>query len=348
MSADIEFKKGFASDNNSGVHPRILEAIEKANRGHFVAYGADPFTEAALGRFREAFGCSAEAYFVFTGTGANVLGLKAVCSSHESVLCSAVSHLNSDECGAPEHFVGVKLIPVRTEDGKLFPELLEPLLRGRGDGHHSQPRAVSVTQPTELGTVYGIDELSALSAFARRNGLLLHMDGARLANAAAHLGCGLKELTADAGVDVLSFGGTKNGMMIGEAVVFFDPGLARSFKYIRKQGMQLASKMRFISAQFEAYLRDGLWLENARHANAMASLLAEELGKIPGCAVTQKVQANGVFLSMPRRCVEELRKRFFFYVIDEEKPVVRLMTSFDTGEDEIRELCEALGNCVGR
>jgi threonine aldolase len=348
MNFKTHLVRGFASDNNSGIHPDILRAVEESNRGHYVAYGDDPFTESAVGRFREVFGGSVHVYFVFTGTGANVLGLKAICSSHESVLCTAVSHLNVDECGAPENFVGAKLLTVATEDGKLTPELLEPLLHGRGDEHHAQPRVVSVTQSTELGTVYTRSELAAIGEFSRRNDLLFHMDGARLANAAASLGCGLRELTADAGVDVLSFGGTKNGMMIGEAVVLFNPAFSRSFKYIRKQGMQLASKMRFISAQFEAYLRNGLWLENARHANAMARVLAVELEKVPGCTITQKVQANGVFISIPRECVDELRKRFFFYVIDDAGPVIRLMTSFDTGEEEIRDFVSALKTCVGR
>jgi threonine aldolase len=338
--------RGFASDNNSGVHPDILRAVEASNRGHFVAYGDDPYTKSAVARFREIFGESVHVYFVFTGTGANVLGLKAVCSSHESILCTNLSHLNTDECGAPENFIGAKLLSVETEDGKLAPERLEPLLGVRGNEHHSQPRVVSVTQSTELGTVYTLSELAAIGEFARRNDLLFHMDGARLANAAASLGCGLKELTADVGVDVLSFGGTKNGMMIGEAVVLFNPAYSRSFKFIRKQGMQLASKMRFISAQFEAYLRNGLWLANARHANAMARVLAAELEKVPGCTITQKVQANGVFLSIPRRCVDELRKRFFFYIIDEARPVIRLMTSFDTGEEEIRGFVSALRNCL--
>jgi threonine aldolase len=338
--------RGFASDNNSGIHPRILKAIDDANHGHFVAYGDDPFTKSALDRFKEVFGSSAHAYFVFTGTGANVLGLKAICSSHESVICTSVSHLNVDECGAPEHFIGVKLLAVATEDGKLSPQRLEPFLHARGNEHHSQPRVVSVTQPTELGTVYSLSELAAIGEFSRANELLFHMDGARLANAAASLGCGLRELTAGVGVDVLSFGGTKNGMMIGEAVVLFNPAYSLNFKFIRKQGMQLASKMRFISAQFSAYLGDGLWLQNARHANAMAALLASELKKVPGCAITQKVQANGVFLSVPRRCVDELRKRYFFYIIDEAGPVIRLMTSFDTGEEEIGDFVSALRNCV--
>jgi threonine aldolase len=340
--------RGFASDNNSGIHPDILRAVEQSNRGHYVAYGDDPFTESAVARFKDVFGGSVQVYFVFTGTGANVLGIKSMCSSHESVLCTAVSHLNVDECGAPENFVGAKLITVETGDGKLTPELLAPLLHGRGDEHHAQPRVVSVTQTTELGTVYTPSELAAIGEFSRRNDLLFHMDGARLANAAASLGCGFKELTSDIGVDVLSFGGTKNGMMIGEAVVIFNPALSRSFKYIRKQGMQLASKMRFISAQFEAYLRNGLWLANARHANAMAGVLAKEVAKVPGCAIAQKVQANGVFVSIPRECVDELRKRFFFYVIDETKPVIRLMTSFDTGEEEIGNFVSALRTCVGQ
>jgi threonine aldolase len=348
MNFETRFTRGFASDNNSGVHPAIFRAVEESNRGHFVAYGDDPFTESAIARFREVFGGSVQVYFVFTGTGANVLGLRAICSSYESVLCTGVSHLNVDECGAPENFVGAKLLTVQTDDGKLTPEQLEPLLHGSGDEHHSQPRVVSVTQATELGTVYTPSELTAIGEFARRNGLLFHMDGARLANAAAYLGCGLREITANAGVDVLSFGGTKNGMMIGEAVVLFNPAFSRSFKYIRKQGMQLASKMRFISAQFEAYLRNGLWLENARHANAMARRLAQELEKVPGCALTQRVEANGVFLSLPRECVDELRKRFFFYTIDEARPVIRLMTSFDTGEEEIRDFVAALRKSMGQ
>ena len=331
----MKLKRGFASDNNSGIHPDILQAIERANRGHCVGYGDDPFTESAAVRFREAFGEDVRVYFVFTGTGANVLGLRALCSPHQSILCSSCSHLNVDECGAPENFIGAKLLTVRTGDGKLNPRELEPFLRVKGDPHHSQPAVVSITQATELGTVYSRREIEALGAFARDNGLYLHMDGARIANAAASLGCGLRELTRDAGVDVLSMGGTKSGMMIGEAVVFFNPGLAGQFKYIRKQGMQLASKMRFISAQFEAFLNDDLWLKNARHANAMARRLAEGIREIPGCSITQKVEANAVFVIIPRQIEAELRNEYFFYTFDETGPVIRLMTSFDTDVTDI-------------
>ncbi|HEV2864059.1 MAG TPA: low specificity L-threonine aldolase [Pyrinomonadaceae bacterium] len=334
----MKTQRGFASDNNAGVHPRVMEALLAANRGHVVAYGADPFTAAAEARFREHFGEGARAFFVFGGTGANVLGLQAVTRPYHAVVCAATSHINVDECGAPEK--SCKLLPLANPDGKLTPALIEPLLSASGDQHRAQPRVVSVSQPTEVGTVYTLEELGELSEFAHARGMLLHVDGARLSNAAAHLGASLAEVTA--GVDVLSFGGTKNGMMYGEAVVFFDEGLARGFEYVRKQGAQLPSKMRFIAAQFDAMLSDGVWLENARHANRMARLLAGELEGVPRVRITQPVESNAVFACLPPRCVKRVREEFFFYVWDEAASEVRLMCSFDTTEEDVRRLTRAV------
>lgn len=329
--------RSFASDNNAGVHPQIMEAIAAANDGHVIAYGDDPYTVRAVKLFRNHLGRDAEVFFVFGGTGANVLGLKAGTESHHAIICAETAHINVDECGAPEKFTGCKLLSLTTPDGKIKVEQIKPLLHEVGFEHHVQPRVISVSQATEMGTVYTPRELKTLSNFAHDNGMLLHMDGARIANAAASLNLKLKEITRDAGVDILSFGGAKNGMMYGEAVVFFDKGLAKDFKYTRKQGTHLPSKMRFISAQFEALLADDLWRRNAAHANRMARLLAQELAKIPQITVTQKVEANGVFALVPKRYVPLLQKKYFFYVWNEETSEVRFMTSFDTTEDDIAD-----------
>ncbi|HEX8097117.1 MAG TPA: low specificity L-threonine aldolase [Pyrinomonadaceae bacterium] len=328
--------RGFASDNNAGVHPEILKAIEAANGGHTVAYGDDPYTAAAVQKFRGHFGEDVVVYFVFNGTGANVLGLQSVASSYQAVVCTEAAHINVDECGAPEKFTGCKLLTVPTEDGKLRAEQIEPLLHAVGNEHHVQPKVISVSQATEFGTVYTPEEIKALAEFAHANGMLLHMDGARIANAAAGLNVPLRDITADAGVDILSFGGAKNGMMYGEAVVFFDGKLGEDFKFIRKQGTQLASKMRFIAAQLDALLTDDLWLRNARHSNRMARLLAAELESIPRVRVTQKVEANAVFAVIPREHVPALQEEYFFYVWNEERSEVRLMASFDTTEEDIK------------
>ncbi len=327
--------KGFASDNNAGVHLRVMEAITAANKGHVLSYGDDEYTARARKRFAAVFGQEAEVYFVYNGTAANVLGIRAAAESYNSVICSDVAHINVDECGAPEKFTGCKLLPVPTNDGKLTVAGIKAHMHGFGNQHHTQPRVISVTQATEYGTVYTPEELHRIADYAHQNGMVLHMDGARLANAAAGLRTGLKELTGDAGVDVLSFGGTKNGLMFGEAVVFFNRELARNFIFIRKQGMQLASKMRFIAAQFEALLTDELWLSNARHANEMAQTLAAELGKIPGVKLTQKVEVNAVFAVIPMEAIPRLQEMYYFYVWDEGKSEVRLMTSFDTREEEV-------------
>jgi threonine aldolase len=337
-------RRGFASDNNAGVHPRVMEALRAANEGHVVAYGDDPFTERALAALRGHFGEGVEVFFVFGGTGANVLCLQAMTRPHHAVVCAETAHVYVDECGAPERFAGCKLLPLRTPDGKLRPAQVEPLLARAGDQHHVQPRVVSVSQPTELGTVYTTEELRELSDFARGRGLLLHLDGARLANAAAHLGGGLRE--AAAGADALSFGGTKNGMMYGEAVVFNRPELARDFKFLRKQGAQLASKMRFIAAQFAALLADDLWLANAAHANRMARLLASELGRLPRVRLTQAVESNAVFAVLPREHVAAIQEQFFFYVWNEETSEVRLMASFDTTEEDVRELVSVIQRSI--
>jgi threonine aldolase len=335
VSTKSKPSRSFASDNNAGVHPKIMEAIAAANDGHVIAYGDDPYTARAIKLFRNHLGKETEVFFVFGGTGANVLGLKAATASHHAIICAETAHINVDECGAPEKFTGCKLVSLKTPDGKIRVDQIKPLLHEVGFEHHVQPRVISVSQATEMGTVYTPRELKNLSSFAHDNGMLLHVDGARIANAAASLNVTLKEITRNAGVDILSFGGAKNGMMYGEAVVFFNKELAKDFKYTRKQGTHLPSKMRFISAQFEALLLNDLWRHNALHANRMAQLLAQELATIPQVALTQKVEANGVFALVPKRYVPLLQKKYFFYVWNEEISEIRLMTSFDTTEEDI-------------
>lgn len=338
----MRLSKSFASDNYSGAHPEILKAIQQANIGHAGAYGNDECTKRAVEKFKEHFGRNINVFFVYNGTGANVLGLKTVTESFNSIICAETAHLNADECGAPEKFTGCKLITVPTADGKISPEQIKKHLHGFGDQHHAQPEVISITQPTELGTVYSVKEIKELADLAHKNNLLLHVDGARLANAAAALNKTLKQTTADVGIDVLSFGGTKNGMMFGEAVVFFNKNLSKNFTFIRKQGMQLASKMRFISAQFEAMLSNDLWLKSAMHSNRMAKLLAQEVMKIPQIKITQKVEANGIFAMVPKKYIPILQKEYFFYVWDEETGEVRWMCSFDTTEEDIYRFVELL------
>ena len=337
-----DISRGFASDNNSGVHPDILQAISDANSGHCIAYGDDPHTKAAENLFKTTFGNGIEVFFVYNGTAANVLGLKSATRSFNSIICAETAHINVDECAAPEKFCGAKLLAVPTQDGKLRPGDIEKHLHGFGFEHHAQPRVISITQPTELGTLYTPDEISAVVDLARKYDLLVHMDGARIANAAVALGKDLKSCTRDLGIDILSFGGTKNGMMYGEAIVFFNPALSRHFKYIRKQGMQLNSKMRYVSAQFKAYLSNGLWKENARHANEMAALLKRGIDDIPAVQVTQKVETNGIFAVIPGDCIQDLQKEFFFYVWDEAASEVRWMTSFDTQLADIEAFLKLL------
>ncbi len=340
-------KRGFASDNNSGVHPDIFSAMAAVNEGHTIGYGDDVYTASAMKKMKEIFGEESDIYFVFIGTAANVLGLAAVTQSYNSVITAKTSHIHEDECGAPEKFTGCKLHALKTPDGKLSPEIVKQELYGFGFEHHSQPGVISITQATEMGTVYTVDEIRALSDLARNNNMYLHMDGARIANAAASLGLSFEKFTRDAGVDVLSFGGTKNGMMYGEAVIFFNKKLSENFKYIRKQGMQLASKMRFISAQFEEYLSNDLWLKNALHSNKMATLLAGKIKDISGVQITQKVEANGVFAIIPRKIIPILQKEYFFYVWNEDRSEVRWMCSFDTSEEEVNDFAVLLKKLAG-
>ena len=327
--------KGFASDNYSGIHPQILKALEEINVEHAAAYGGDAYTEQAVQQFKQLLGDSVEVFFTFNGTAANVLGLKALTQPHHAVICAETAHINVDECGAPERFTGCKLLTVPTLDGKLRAEDIDQFQSLVDFEHHVQPKVISISQTSELGTLYTPDEIRALADYAHSHNMYLQMDGARIANAAAALGMPIKDFTFDCGVDVLSFGGTKNGMMYGEAVVFADVSLCDNFKYIRKQGMQLASKMRYISAQFSAYLTDDLYLKTARHANAMGQLLVHKLSDIPQIRITQKSAANAVFAILPEAIIKPLQDEYFFYEWNEQTHEVRWMCSWDTTETEI-------------
>lgn len=329
--------KSFASDNYSGVHPEIMQALAAANQEHVSSYGNDEYTARAIAKFKFFFGDDIEVFFAYNGTGANVLGLSALTQSYHSVLCSELAHINVDESTAPEKFAGCKLVTLPSTDGKITVAQLEQKIQRVGDQHHPQAKVISISQSTEYGTIYTVDEIKALSAVAKKYKLYLHMDGSRIANAAVTLGQEFRAFTKDAGVDVLSFGGTKNGLMFGEAVVFFQPQLAENFQYIRKQGMQLNSKMRFISAQFEALLSNDLWRRNASHTNHMAQLLSNGLRQIPQIKVTQKVEGNGVFAVFPTKVIIPLQNEFPFYVWNDKTNEVRLMCSWDTKEEEINQ-----------
>ena len=337
--------RSFASDNNAGVHPSVMQAIADANRDHAVGYGDDPWTERAVAAIKEVFGPDggcAEPFLVFNGTGANTIALQAITRPFNSILCASTAHIYVDECGAPARMTGCQLTPIDTPDGKLTPALIEPHLHVLGVEHHPQPRAVYISQTTELGTVYTVDEIRALAGFVHSHGLRLHMDGARITNAAAASGCSLREMTVDAGVDVLSFGGTKNGMMAGEAVVAFSPEIARDIKYIRKQSAQLASKMRYLAAQWPPYLESGLWLSNARHANEMAARLAEVLSRVPGVRFTQKVESNQIFCILLPETLKRLREKYFFYMWNDAAGEARFVTYWDTTDDDIAEFAKTL------
>lgn len=328
-------KRGFASDNNAGVLPEVMDALSNANVGHTRGYGDDIYTDAAVTSFKKEFGDATEVYFVFNGTGANVVGLQAMIRPYEAVICAQTAHINVDECAAPEKFLGGKLIDLPTPDGKLTPELILPVLHGFGDQHHVQPKVVSITQSTEMGTIYSLEEIKTLCDFAHAHGLLVHMDGARISNAAAALDASLADVTVLAGVDLLSFGGTKNGLMFGEAILVFNPVLNEGLKFIRKQSAQLPSKMRFIAVQFQTLLNNEVWRKYALHANQMARLLASEAEKVPEVRITQKVDSNGVFAIIPKEWVAPLQKQSFFYVWDEAASEVRWMTSFDTSKEDV-------------
>ena len=326
-------RKSFGSDNHSGTHPDVMRAIIEANNGDAVAYGADPWTEHAVGELKRLTGAEGEVYLVLNGSGANVLGLGLLLGRHEAVICAETAHINTDECGAAERILGSKLLTVPSSGGKITPDLIAHRLAGRGDEHFAQPGVVAVTQSTELGTCYSLAELRAIKEFCAANQLRVYLDGARLANAAAHLGCSAAEIAACA--DVLSFGGTKNGAMGVEAVVVMHPADAVNAPYLRKQHMQLSSKMRFLAAQFNALLTDDLWLRNAAHANAMATRLATGLAGIPGVEVEYPVEADAVFARLDPAHVTALQRDWTFYLWDETTSTVRWMTAFDTEESEV-------------
>jgi threonine aldolase len=342
MFEELKFATSLGSDNHSGVHPRVLAALTAANRGHAHAYGMDELCRLTDGEFKRVFGAQVEAQYVFTGTAANVLGLAGFVRSYEAVVASSLAHLQVDECGAPEKFLGAKLWTVPTEDGRIFPEQIGELLERMGDQHFSQPRVVSLTQPTELGVCYSLAELRAWREFTRSKNLMLHLDGARLANASVSLGCTLRELTSDIGVDSVSFGGTKNGLMGAEAVLLFSDAAKAGFKFYRKQAMQLSSKTRFLAAQFHAYLHDDLYLEIARHTTSSARRLAEALREFPEIQQPFPVQSNGLFVQLPKAWIHPLRDKFFFYIWDSEKNLCRWMISFDWTERNHADLLNAI------
>lgn len=337
----------FTSDNASGVHPEILEALARANDGHAIAYGNDAWTARAQEVVRGHFGEQCEVLFALTGTGANVLALHSLLQSWQAIVCADSSHLHRDECGAAEKFIGCKVLTAHTPDGKLTPEVIEPLIEDTGMVHRAQPRVVTVSQCTEWGTIYTPAELAALAEFCRTHRLLLHVDGARLCNAAVALGTTLRALTADCGVDVLSFGGTKNGLMGAEAVVFFDPALAQSAPFYRKQAMQLASKMRFVAVQFEALLGGDLWQRNAFHANTMATRLAAAIEDIDALKIVMPVESNAVFARIPPLRVAPLQDYAAFVVWRSAQSIVRWMTSFDTTEDDVDAFAREIRRVIG-
>jgi threonine aldolase len=340
-------RRGFASDNNATVHPEVLQAIATANVGHASGYGHDPLTAHVEDLFRTHFGEQASAFLVFNGSAANVLCIRAACRRWEGVICTDTAHVNVDECGAPEMVAGVKLLIAPEQEGKLTPEAVGRLIIRVGDEHAVQPRLLTLSQSTELGTVYTLSELRALVEVAHGHGLLVHVDGARLSNAAAALDLPLRALTTDVGVDLVSFGGTKNGLLGGEAVVLLNPELAHGFQYLRKQSLQLASKMRFLAAQFQALLEGDLWLRCAAHANTMAAALAQALGDVPGLAITRPVQANAVFARLPVEVTPRLQQRFPFYVWDEHTGEVRWMCSWDTTGEDVETFAAAVREALG-
>jgi len=343
-----ELRQQFASDNYAGICPEAVQAAEAANRGHATAYGDDPWTTRAADAFRALFETSCEVYFVFNGTAANSLALASLCQSYHSVICADQAHVETDECGAPEFFSnGSKLLAAASVEGKLTPEAIHDLATRRQDIHYPKPRAVTITQPTETGRVYTLDELDAISAMCKRHRLSLHMDGARFANACASLGCSPAEMTWKRGVDVLCFGGTKNGMAVGEAVLFFDSARAEDFDYRCKQAGQLASKMRFLSAPWVGMLESGAWLRNAAHANASAQRFAAQVARIPGLRVTQPVEANAVFVSAPDEVLERMRSRgwrFYTFI----GGAARFMFAWDTDPARIDACCRDLKECVAQ
>jgi len=339
--------RAFASDNWAGVHPEVLAAMAAANVGHVPSYGDDPYTREAEERIRSLVGEDAEVFLVFSGTAANVLCLHSMVQSHQAVICAETAHVYTSECAAAEKHIGCKLLTVPSPNGKITVPGIREHLHHIGNEHHVQPRAISITQATEYGTVYTPQEIRVIADFAHTHSLLLHMDGARIFNAAVSLEVPLRAITSGAGVDALSFGGTKNGLVAGEAVVFFKQTLADDFEFKRMQGMQLSSKMRFIAAQFNALLSNDLWKRSAAHANKMAQLMAAELGTIPSVQLTQQVQANEIFATMPSAVIPKLQAQWPFHVWNEKTSEVRLITSFDTTTEDVADFAEMIRQMIG-
>ena len=342
------FPVSFGSDNHSGVHPEVWKALLKADEGFAPAYGEDPLTLEVLNKIESLFGGDCQACFVMTGTGANVVAIQNLVKSFNAIFCAQTAHINVDECGAVQKFTQARLQVIPTTNGKLTPELIGPYLLNNRDQHHSQGKVVSIAQSTEYGTLYTIEELKVLADYTHQQDMLLQIDGARLANAAAALDCSLKDITKEVGADIVSFGGTKNGLLFGEALISFRPELTSDIRFYRKQCTQLFSKMRYISAQFDAYLKDALWKKNANQANAMATLFSESLRNIPEVEIVQPVQVNSLFVKMPKKSIEELREKYHFYIWDEAKNVVRLMCSFNTTEKHIEEFISDLKSSLVR
>lgn len=334
-------EKMFKSDNNSGAHDLILQAMIEVNKGHTYPYGGDQYTEKAKMDFVKTFGEETQVFFVLNGTAANVIGLSSMIASYEGVLCTDTAHINVDECGAFEKFTGSKLLQVPNKNGKLDLETLSFYMEGIGDEHRVQPKVISISQLTEMGTCYTLEEIRQIADFAHKHQMYLHMDGARLANAAVLLGVSFLEMTFMQGVDILSFGGTKNGMLFGEAIVTKNKELSQKLLFLRKQGMHLLSKMRYVSAQFSAYLKDSLWKQNAEHANQMGQRLREGLERLPGVEMKEQLLGNMLFLKIPRTWNEPLFSLSPFYVIEEKENLIRLVTSFDTTEEEVERFLEA-------
>ena len=340
--------RSFGSDNNSGVHPRIMQAIAEANVQHTIAYGNDDWTKKATNAVHHLLGETADPYFVFNGTGANVIGLQVCTLPFHSIICATTAHIAVDECGAPVKYVGCAIKEIATLDGKLTPDLIRPLLHGFGFEHHSQPKVIAISQTTELGTAYTAAETRALADLAHEHNMYLFVDGTRIANACAYLGASLKELTIDCGVDIFTLGGTKNGLMFGEILVALRPELAENIKYYRKQTTQLYSKMRYLSAQFIPYLGENIWLENAKKANDSAQQLATAMSKIEGTIITQKVESNAVFFILPKTITDRLRERYFFYDWDISRNEMRLVCSWDTTEEDISGFIDYLSKQVDK
>lgn len=337
--------KGLASDNHSGVHPEIMQALQSCNIGHAPSYGTDSESRRATQHFKHHFGEQTEVFFVFNGTAANVLSLSLLCERYQSVVCADTSHLHQDECGAPEFFA-CKLLTLPSQLGKINLEQIKKSFIRRGDQHFAQIQAISLTQPTELGTCYSLDELREICQWAHENNLYVHLDGARLSQALIHLRCNFKEMTTDLGIDVVSFGGTKNGLMMGEAILVLNAELAQKsrdkLKYLRKQAAQLPSKTRFIATQFSEYLAKDLYLRIAKHTTDMAELLYQELKDVPAVSLTAPRQSNAVFVRIPKPFIKNLREKYFFYIWDETTYECRLMTSWDTTAEEIRDFTSQL------